>query len=63
VSEKFQERQRESLESIAIDRRLQLERNYVRNPERSHSELVYLGYWAIASQLRIDFQSGRLTES
>ncbi len=48
------------LEKMKLGWREQVERDYLAKPERAHAKLVYLGYWDIAAQLRIDRQSGRL---
>ncbi len=37
-----------------------VERAYANHPAKTHSELVYMGYWTIATQLKIDYQAGRL---
>lgn len=50
----------ETLEWESPTFRALLERAYSASPARTDSELVYLGYWAIAAQLRIDHQAGKL---
>ncbi len=54
------ERYNVRLEEKTFGWREQVERDYRARPERTHAKLVYLGYWDIAAQLRIDHQSGRL---
>ncbi len=49
------------LEQKSIEFRSMVERAYQTDPVRTHSELVYSGYWDLAAQLRIDHQVGRLT--
>lgn len=49
-----------TLEGIAIDSRLGIERVYAASPKKTHAMLVSLGYWDMAAQLQIDHAVGRL---
>lgn len=48
------------IEHISIEDRETIERAYASDPERTHADLVYSGYWIIAAQLKIDRQVGRI---
>ena len=48
------------VEDKSLEWREMIERAYAADPRRTESELVYIGYWDIAAQLRIDHQVGRL---
>lgn len=48
------------IEQISLESRERLEQRYQREPEATHSDLVYRGYWLIAAQLRIDHAVGRI---
>ena len=58
--EKLAKRSRKPIEKIELDEREKLEQRYLREPEATHSDLVYRGYWLMAAQLRIDHAAGRL---
>ena len=55
-----EDRQRESIESKSPTFRALIERSYRVDPKLTASELTYMGYWTIAAQLKIDYQSGLL---
>ena len=57
---KFENRTKRSLESVSLDHRERFEQAYGEDPQAVHSELVHQGYWWIASQLKVDYESGRL---
>lgn len=54
------DRVRETLEGKSPSFRDLVERAYRHAPVRTDSELVYLGYWNIAAELRIDHATGKL---
>ena len=37
-----------------------VERSYKNDPKKTDSELIYMGYWRIATQLKVDHEAGRL---
>ena len=53
----------ETLESKSLEWRAMVERAYLSDPRRTHTELVSMGYWDIAAQLKIDHTVGRLSVS
>jgi len=59
-ADRIQRRHRMVIEEVSIDQRLKWEREFAAEPVRKHSELIYQGYWLIASQLKIDHAMGRL---
>jgi hypothetical protein len=48
------------IEKCNVEWRLKKEREYQLQPEQTHRDLVYRGYWLIAAQLKIDYEAGRL---
>jgi hypothetical protein len=60
MSEFNEDRVRVKLEQTSLDWRSNMERAYQADPARTHSELVYMGYWDIAAQLKIDHAARRL---
>lgn len=54
------ERTRTKLEDKSLEFRSMVERSYSIDPKSTASELTYMGYWAMAAQLKIDHQSGKL---
>lgn len=48
------------LEDRPVDFRLLMERAYRLDPIGAHRNLVDLGYWQMAAQLKIDHAAGRL---
>jgi hypothetical protein len=56
----YRDRIAQRLEWKSPEWRETIERAYRTDPRRTHSELVYVGYWDIAAQLKIDHQVGRL---
>lgn len=58
---KIDDRSHQKLEWQSVDFRERAERAYAKDPKATHEDLVYIGYWTIAAQLRIDYQAGRLS--
>jgi hypothetical protein len=56
----LEDRVPQKIEDKSLEFREMIERAYRVDSRRTHSELVYMGYWDIAAQLRIDHQVGRL---
>lgn len=54
------ERTTETIEQKHLDFRELLERAYRVSPVRTQAELVHMGYWLIAAQLKIDYDAGCL---
>ena len=50
----------EAIESKSLSFRELVERSYANDPKKTDSELVYMGYWRIATQLKVDHAAGRL---
>lgn len=50
----------EAIESKSLAFRDLVERSYKNDPTKTDSELVYMGYWRIATQLKVDHAAGRL---
>ncbi len=50
------------VERVHLNLRELMERSYRLDPSRTHAELVQTGYWTVASQLKVDYESGRLSE-
>jgi hypothetical protein len=60
VGDFSENRVNEKLEWKSPSFRELVERAYQHAPRRTDSELVYMGYWDIAAQLRIDHATGKL---
>jgi hypothetical protein len=54
------DRTRSLIEDKSLEFRSMVERAYASDPKTTASELTYMGYWTIATQLKIDPQSGKL---
>lgn len=48
------------VEDLDIDARERWEKRYQKDPKRTHERLVYMGFWLVAAQLKIDHEAGRL---
>lgn len=53
-------RTRAPIEHKSPEFRSMVERSYRVDPKLTASELTYMGYWTIAAQMKIDYQSGIL---